>query len=254
LVRLARYTRDYLFIPEGDSPTFLYLIQNGLDQPDHPEWGSWGGRYTLCDLSLAGRHYHDSVDRVIGMDGKKYCSNHATIWRWRDEYQNDFAARMQWTLDGEFKTANHAPVAILNGTEGPSPLVLEVEAGEELTLDTGGTYDPDGDALTFKWFQYKDVSATQWWVDAEVMDVEFKKQDNDGRVVKVRLPPPEKCAVDMSSRKPIKRGQVLHFVLEVKDDGVPSLTTYRRVVVHITNEDLRGGPGGAERIANVIHE
>lgn len=234
---------DYLFIPEGDTPTFLYLIQNGLSDREHPDWGSWGGRYGLCDNgeAAAGRHYHDVVDRVIGMDGKKYCSNHATIWRWRDACQNDFAARIQWSLNADFKSANHAPVVKLNGTSGPSPLLLEAEAGEELTLDARGTYDPDSDLLSFEWFQYKDVTASQWWVDAEVADVVFEKQDEIGEVVKVRLPPPEKCAVDLFSRAPVKRGQVLHFILAVKDNGSPALTTYRRAVVQITNKDLKGG-------------
>jgi hypothetical protein len=32
---------------EGDSPSFLYLINNGVGDPEHPDWGSWGGRYEL---------------------------------------------------------------------------------------------------------------------------------------------------------------------------------------------------------------
>jgi hypothetical protein len=245
---------NYLFIPEGDTPTFLYLIQNGLGEPEHPDWGSWGGRYCIADIAAAGKHYNDAVDRVIGLDGKRYCSNHATIWRWRDAYQNDFAARMQWTLSADFRKANHAPVVKLNGTDGPSPLYLEAEAGEELMLDASGSYDPDGDALTYEWFQYKDVTATQWWVDAEVMNVEFKIQDEEGKIVKVQLPPPDKCAVDLFTREPVKRGQVLHFILVVKDNGKPQLTTYRRAVVQVTNEELRGGGGkGAECIADVQH-
>lgn len=34
---------DLMYIMEGDSPSFLYLIQNGLGVPEHPEYGSWGG-------------------------------------------------------------------------------------------------------------------------------------------------------------------------------------------------------------------
>ena len=32
---------------EGDTPSFLSLIPNGLNVPEHPEWGGWGGRYEL---------------------------------------------------------------------------------------------------------------------------------------------------------------------------------------------------------------
>ena len=32
---------------EGDTPTFLSLIPNGMNSPEHPDWGGWGGRYEL---------------------------------------------------------------------------------------------------------------------------------------------------------------------------------------------------------------
>src|SRR4030042_262977 len=32
---------------EGDTPAFLSLIQNGLNESEHPEWGGWCGRYEL---------------------------------------------------------------------------------------------------------------------------------------------------------------------------------------------------------------
>lgn len=42
----ARYPH-YLFIMEGDTPSFLGLIPNGLQFGDNPGWGGWGGRYVL---------------------------------------------------------------------------------------------------------------------------------------------------------------------------------------------------------------
>lgn len=36
---------DYMFIPEGNTPIFHYLMQNRLGKPEHPGRGSWGGRY-----------------------------------------------------------------------------------------------------------------------------------------------------------------------------------------------------------------
>ena len=30
---------------EGDTPSYLSLIPNGLNVPEHPDWGGWGGRY-----------------------------------------------------------------------------------------------------------------------------------------------------------------------------------------------------------------
>ena len=38
---------DVAYGMEGDTPAFLSLIPNGLNEPEHPEWGGWGGRYEL---------------------------------------------------------------------------------------------------------------------------------------------------------------------------------------------------------------
>ncbi|KAH8890647.1 cellulose-binding protein [Thozetella sp. PMI_491] len=230
---LGKAYPDFMFIPEGDTPTFLYLIQNGLGSPEHPNWGSWGGRYLPVDSSRdsAFRHFHDAVDRVVGQNGLEFRSNHATIWRWREAFQTDFAARIQWTLHENISAANHSPVVVVNGAVGPEPLFLEAEAGSTIDLDASDSYDPDGDALSFKWFHYKDVTATQWIIDNEVKPVEFEDLDlvKPGRHVRAILP--EKCAVDPSAGLPKPEGQVMHLILEVSDDGTPSMTTYKRVVV-----------------------
>jgi hypothetical protein len=242
---LGKVYPDYKFIMEGDTPTFLYLIQNGLGSPEHPEWGGWGGRYQLLDLGGASRYYGDACDKVVGLDGRTYKTNQGTIWRWRDQFQNSFAARIQWTLSSDPSKANHAPIAIVNGsTPGPEPLMLEAEAGTELTFDASKSHDPDGDELTFSWFHYKDVPSASGWMAAAMWDEPISFVDLDtaksGRRVKVQLPSAAKCAVDMVTGKALEKGQVLHFILEVKDNGTPPLTTYKRVVVQTMNKELKG--------------
>ncbi|TQN64838.1 hypothetical protein CSHISOI_10395 [Colletotrichum shisoi] len=235
---------DFLFIPEGDTPTFLYLVQNGLGDREHPEYGSWGGRYALTDASDAGqrgRHYSDMSDSVVGVDGKTYRSNQASIWRWRDAFQNDFAARMQWSLNPDAASTNHHPIVIVNGSRTPAPLQLEAEAGSAIELDASQTYDPDGDDLVFKWWQYREPSATQWLVHFEVSEIGIETLDAEGRKVRVTVPGPEKSCMDLISRQPRARGQLLHLILEVTDSGAPALTSYRRVLIQATNRGLRGG-------------
>ncbi|CAA9961070.1 DUF1593 domain containing protein [Pyrenophora teres f. maculata] len=245
---------DYLYIPEGDTPSFLYLVQNGLGVPDCPNYGSWGGRYVRTDISTEGlnsSHYSDAVDRVRVGD-KTYVSNHATIWRWRDAFQNDFAARIKWTMEPEFAKANHHPVINISGFKGLAPAQVTAEAGTTVTLDASGTYDPDGGKLTFKWWHYREPTATTWLVHEEVMELAIRRLDDEGRKVRITLPPPGKSAVDVVTKEPVAQGQLLHLILEVTDDGTPSLTSYRRVLIQVTNKDLRGGKKSVDAINDAM--
>lgn len=36
---------DRMWATEGDSPAFMYLVDNGLNVPSEPEYGGWGGRF-----------------------------------------------------------------------------------------------------------------------------------------------------------------------------------------------------------------
>jgi hypothetical protein len=249
---------DYMFIPEGDTPTFLYLIQNGLGVTERPEYGSWGGRYMAIDISgkgTANGHFSDAVDEVVGLDGRKYKSNHATIWRWRNAFQNDFAARIQWSLSSKLSEANHHPVVFINGNAGVETLHFELEAGSTFQLDASASYDPDpNDSITFKWYQYVDPSATQWSAEFEVGQLEIKPHNEVGSVVEITIPPPEKCCLELLSREALPKGQILHLILEVKDNGSPALISYRRVLIQTTNERLIGGGGGADAIGDLMQD
>ncbi|KAL2803246.1 DUF1593-domain-containing protein [Aspergillus granulosus] len=145
-----------MHIMEGDTPTFLYLIQNGLGHPERPDFGSWGGRYRAINVGSA--HYADVVDTVVGPNGANRTDSKVTISRWRDHFQNDFITRMNWTLTPDFWAARHPPIPIVDGHHGPGFLTRKVVSGEVITLDAGGSFDPDhpGDIshLEFQWYQY----------------------------------------------------------------------------------------------------
>ncbi|KAM0421163.1 hypothetical protein ACHAPT_011055 [Fusarium lateritium] len=112
---------------EGDSPSFMWLIQNGLSEPERPDWGGWGGRYNCITWSRdLSSEFGVSPDTVMTADGKPYRSVGATVWRWRDASQDDFAARMQWTLHSDLSAAAHPPIVDVNGSAGSGALCLEL--------------------------------------------------------------------------------------------------------------------------------
>ena len=135
---LGKLYPRFAYIMEGDTPSYLNLIDNGLNGYRRPDWGGWGGRYvyrtpygeTHAIWTQGGDvgSRLTSQDTVAGVDGRLYTSDQATIWRWRQAYQNDFAARMQWTV-ADFAHANHNPVVEVNGAGGTVPIVIDAEVG-----------------------------------------------------------------------------------------------------------------------------
>jgi hypothetical protein len=208
------------FLMEGDTPTFLYLINNGLGSSEHPDWGSWGGRYEFYTPRMrkwfqepeTRPFWSDAQDEVMGIDGSWHSSNKATIWRWRQAYQNDFAARMDWTVK-PYAEANHPPVARLN-----HPAQLSAKSGERVTLSAKGSSHPDGNPLSYEWIYYGEPGtlALQNGRTGAPLPIENAKQM-------------EAAFVAPKVTKP----QTMHIILAVTDQGTPALTRYQRVIVTI---------------------
>ncbi|KAK8103430.1 uncharacterized protein PG998_010463 [Apiospora kogelbergensis] len=205
----------------GRHPSFFPLLNNGLGDPEHPEWGSWGGRFLRVDASGRYNVYSDASDVAIGVNGEIYVSAFAGIWRWRQAYQHDFAARMQWTVQPSTNSSatksNHAPVVVLNGTCGPDVMKLTYQLGEAVVLDATESWDPDADGLTFDWFHYREVTERmqEGPITKVSEDIAVKKLDQTGGLV---------------SLEPLKN-QTMHIILSVVDERDMSLTTYRRIIL-----------------------
>lgn len=219
----AEYPR-WEYLMEGDTPSFLNLIANGLGQPEHPDWGGWGGRYELYTPKPEKWHlapetrplWTDAADEVLGTDGRWHTDNHATIWRWRAACQNDFSARMDWTIK-PYAEANHPPVPQLGHADR-----LTARRGERVNLSAEGTTDPDGDAVSYEWFYYHEAGSFPTSSSRSGQPLEIRNHDQARAwftVPTARVMPPG--LGDM------------HLILAVTDHGVPRLTRYRRVIVSV---------------------
>ena len=225
----------FLFIMEGDTPSYLGLIDNGLNASRMPDWGGWGGRYVFRQpygethpiWTQGGDSFAraTSQDRVIGIDGAEHVSDQASIWRWRKAFQNDFAARIDWTIK-DVAHANHNPSLVVEGQPGTAPIERTVDTGQTITLDAAGSSDPDGQPLHYTWWLYEEagLSGTQ------------------GASVTIANPASPQARITVNSPcrdpwipalRPCRGEGVAHIILEVTDEGTPQLTSYRRIILHV---------------------
>lgn len=219
----AEYPRwDYLM--EGDTPSFLYLINNGLNSPGHPDWGGWGGRYELYTPRMRKWHlfpetrpiWTDAEDEVFGIDGRWHEGNHETIWRWREAYQNDFSARMDWTIR-EYEKANHPPVPKVDHETH-----IVAKKGDRIDLSAKASSDPDGDALSYAWFYYKEAGSFPVSSARSGQPVYIQNFDQ-----------PEAWFVVPDRRVMPPGTGTMHIILAVTDHGSPRLTRYQRIIVTV---------------------
>jgi hypothetical protein len=213
---LARY------IYEGDTPSYLQLIPNGLTDPEYPHFGSWGGRFTREKQAgvrsgtelVSTESEHDPYSMYVSdadswsYGEKRYTNRFCSIFRWREAFQNDFAARMDWCVQ-PFESANHNPVAVLNDDYTRNVLWVAAKPGEKIELDASKSYDPDGNALSFDWRLYPEAGTFDGTVDIA-----------GAQTARAVVSTPEAPS-----------GAETHIVLTIRDNGEPNLFAYRRIVI-----------------------
>ncbi|TVQ00332.1 MAG: DUF1593 domain-containing protein [Balneolaceae bacterium] len=182
---------------EGDSPAFFHVINTGLRSTEHPAWGGWGGRFERTG------------DSNLWIDAQDNGDNTKPLWRFIVPISEDFAARMQWTVTSDYNNANHPPVVRLT-----HPFELEEAAGETLELNASESFDPDGDQLSFRWWQYVEAGSY-------------------GGVIEIGSPESDITTIIVPDDA--LPGDIIHMICEVKDDADLPMTRYARVVIQVVD-------------------
>ncbi len=118
--------------------------------------------------------------------------------------QNDFAARADWCVK-DYKNANHVPNVTLNHGQN---LIAKPNQTIELS---GKATDPDGNKLNYRWWQYEEV---------DTYNGKIAIQNANSKNASFKMP------------NDIKKGETIHLILEITDNGMPQMTRYQRVVVN----------------------
>lgn len=208
---------DRKWAAEGDTPSFLYVLANGLNVPDSISYGGWGGRFSKEPVvGVRGMDFIEKAGKSESRYDPYYMYASApegvnVINKWKEHILNDFAARMIWTTTAEYSEANHHPIAVINNDSTYSHIGIETAAGDTVLLDASASFDPDDDTLSYEWMVYSEPGNYDGVVELH--------SDEKG-ICKVMIPYDAK-------------GRNFHVILVLTDDGNPKLTTYRRFVIDV---------------------
>jgi len=201
-------TNTHLPQKEGDTYTFLYLVPTGMNDPLHPEWGSWAGRFGVReDWQPPNDHYYWANQRDT-WNGTTNRDN--MLKRWAADLQNDFRARLDWCVK-PYREANHPPRAVIDDDKSGRIIYRDVTTGSTVRASAAGSSDPDGNELTHEWMIYSEAGTYPGKVEVT---------NTSSQEVELRVP------ADAA-------GKTIHLLLTVRDRGAPPLARYRRMVLHV---------------------
>ena len=191
----------YKYGVEGDTPSYLYVMPNGLNDPEHPDFGGWGGIFQR-GLSL-----DKTTTAWVNQSGT---DTYAIARKYEQHFYpaifNNFAARMQWAQSGK---GNRNPIAIINGDDSLKILTFSPNAGATFSPDASQSKDPDGDTLTFNWWLLSEAGTYQ-------NPITIQNESTPHPTIQI----PADSA-----------GKSFHIICEVTDNGTPPLTSYRRLII-----------------------
>ena len=194
---------NYTITKEGDTPAFMFLIPNGLNEPLRLDWGGWSGRYSYNnDLNMWWCDQQDNWNGMLSRDN--------TLKRWAVHIQNDFKSRADWCVANQYENANHPPIIVVEKDKTVQPLFINVTVRQNFQISAFGTTDPDGNILNYQWIYYPEAGS-------------YKGE------IKIENSAQQECNVNIPNDA---KGKKIHILLKVTDTGTPALTRYRRIILN----------------------
>ncbi len=194
------------WLGEGDNPTFMNMLGNGLRAYEAATYGGWGGRKIASTSEAISFQMSDTSQQA--MVNALSSVNRNSINEFPNFFpaaQQSFAARLKWAVTSKYSDANHEPVVKIEG-----PLTVLASAGETIRLN-GKVTDPDKNKVVVKWWQFTVGSYPN----------------------KVNILSPAEMQTKIMIPKDAVAGQIIHIILEATDNGIPALTSYQRVIITI---------------------
>ncbi|MFM1878031.1 MAG: hypothetical protein RLZZ241_897 [Bacteroidota bacterium] len=199
------------FISEGDTGTFMNLLNNGLAGGTYPEFGGWGGRIP------PGKGINDPFANGPDVDAallqKDTAGNSSELFKQLQQrlsyfpaLQRDFAARMHWSVTPGFADANHNPQLEITGTlpkkiNGENPIIIQYLVS-----------DPDGDSVHLR---YHLIAS-----NGEIMT--SGKKDNAHLDNELVIAKPTAAPLESE----------YHLILEARDNNDIPLSKYQHLIIN----------------------
>jgi len=195
------------WLGEGDNPTFMNMLGNGLRAYEEGYFGGWGGRVVNKTDQARVETPSDSTSGNPSLQDIASSMNFMTNTEFPNFFpaaQNDFAARLKWSVTPIYEDANHEPSIEIEGEKS-----FKAAPRDLITLKAKIS-DPDRDSVNIKWWQF------------------------DGLGLPVIINPDDSSdEIEFQIPETAKSGDFIHIILEGRDNGVPNLTRYQRIVIEI---------------------
>lgn len=200
------------WLGEGDDHTFMNMLGNGLRAYEVSSYGGWGGREAgkkdAINFSISGDTSAGAMAAALSAMNQSNKNATEAYPDFFPQAQRDFAVRLKWSVTPKYANANHAPLVKIEG-----PLNVLASAGEKIRLN-GNASDPDGNAISYKWWQFQAGSYPG----------------------KVNITNTTSTPAEVLIPNDAAGGQTIHVILEVTDNGTPALTNYQRIIITVKNK------------------